>query len=88
MSDSKDKPKMPPPDDFSKTTPNIDIDPEDSAGSKGDWDDSGYGSAPDAPADDWGKTVINYNVSSLDESDDDDDDEDEKSFGAELHPSK
>ncbi|REJ76130.1 MAG: OmpA family protein [Acidobacteria bacterium] len=62
MSDSKKRPKDPPPDDFSKTVLNIDSDEEDS----GDWDKTSYNNAPDAPADDWGKTVINYD-SSLEE---------------------
>ncbi len=80
MSDSKKNPKMPPPDDFSKTTPNIRT--EDFDDSEADWEKTQYGSPSEAPADDWGKTVINYNVSSLNENSDDD------SFGKELHPSK
>ena len=62
MSDSKKKPNIPPPDDFSKTTPNVDFDEE--FDSTGDWRDTHGGDASEAPADDWGKTVINYDVSS------------------------
>lgn len=71
MSDSDNKPKIPPPDDFSKTTPNINFD-DDGAG---DWDKTNYGSniPSQTPADDWGKTVINYDVSSIDDDDDDND---------------
>lgn len=58
MSDSKDDPKIPPPDDFSKTTPNIPIDEEDA-----DWANTRSDTPSETPADDWGKTVINYNVS-------------------------
>ena len=56
MSDSKKPPRTPPPDDYSKTTPNIDVPDEDSA----DWDKTSYNIASEPPADDWGKTVINY----------------------------
>ena len=60
MSDSK---KVPPPlpDDFSKTTPNINL-PKDDKPS--DWEKTNYGYAPQPPADDWGKTVANYNIPS------------------------
>ncbi len=81
MSDSKKDPKMPPPDDFSKTTPNINIDGDDYGDGSSDWDKTSYGSPPDAPADDWGKTVINYDVSSLD------DNAEEEDYGKAHHPS-
>lgn len=60
MSDSKKPPKPPPPDDFSQTTPNLNIPKEDL---KGDWDDTGTGyKYPAQPSnDDWGNTV-NYNT--------------------------
>ncbi len=75
MSDSKENPKSPPPDDFSKTTPNINFDEEES-----DWGSTPRSSTPsETPADDWGKTVINYNVSA--------EHEERKSFGEEQHPS-
>ncbi len=75
MSDSDKKPKIPPPDDFSKTTPNIDLSDDDSA----DWDKTNLDFPSQTPADDWGKTVINYDVSSsLDEDEDDDNDDDFK----------
>jgi outer membrane protein OmpA-like peptidoglycan-associated protein len=58
VSDSKKYPS-PPPDDFSKTTPNIPR--ADDAGSS-DWEKTNYNTpkfAPQPPADDWGKTVAN-----------------------------
>ncbi len=68
MSDSKKNPKIPPPDDFSKTVPNVNIPLDDDSS---DWDKTQYGLPSEAPADDWGKTVINYDISS-DNGDDDD----------------
>lgn len=58
MSDSKKNPKMPPPDDFAKTSPNIDVSMDDDLA---DWEKTQVNKPSDAPADDWGKTVINYN---------------------------
>ena len=57
MSDSKKVPSLPP-EDFSKTTPNIPR--ADEMGST-DWEKTNYNSkfAPQPPADDWGKTVSN-----------------------------
>ncbi len=69
MSDSKKKPNIPPPDDFSKTTPNINLSDEDTSG----WDNTRFDSPVETPADDWGKTVINYDVSSLDDKQESDD---------------
>lgn len=69
VSDSKKKPKIPPPDDFSKTTPNVNIEDDVS-----DWDKTNFDIPSQTPADDWGKTVINYDVSELDNNDDSDDD--------------
>ncbi|MDH3531086.1 MAG: OmpA family protein [Acidobacteriota bacterium] len=74
MSDSKKNPKIPPPDDFSKTTPNIDFEEENS-----DWAAPSSDSPAETPADDWGKTVINYNVS--------EEHQEPRSFGEEQHPS-
>ena len=58
MSDSKKVPSLPP-DDFSKTTPNIPrADDIESSG----WEKTNYNTpkfAPQPPADDWGKTVAN-----------------------------
>ncbi len=73
MSDSDKKPKIPPPDDFSKTTPNINL-PDEGDDDYGGWDKTNYNIPSQTPADDWGKTVINYDVSSNDDDDDDDDD--------------
>ncbi len=57
MSDSKKIPNLPP-DDFSKTTPNI---PRADDVESNDWGKTNYNSkfAPQPPADDWGKTVSN-----------------------------
>ncbi|MFV0388033.1 MAG: OmpA family protein [Pyrinomonadaceae bacterium] len=74
MSDSNDdKPGMPPPDDWSKTTPNIPAEDFEES----EWGKTNYGTPSDAPADEWGKTVINYNVSGA-----------EPDLGKQLHPSK
>ncbi len=54
MSDHKNNP---PPDDFSKTTPNINL-PTDDGGSS-DWDKTNYKFPRQPAADDWGKTVTN-----------------------------
>lgn len=58
MSDSKNIPKPPPPDDFSKTTPNIPISDEDKQPSN--WEKTNYNYPAQPPADDWGNTVANY----------------------------
>lgn len=58
MSDSKKVPQ-PPPDDFSKTTPNINLPKKDEST---DWEKTNYGFSPQPPDDDWGKTVANYNI--------------------------
>ncbi len=57
MSDPKKIPSLPP-DDFSKTTPNI---PRADDFESSDWEKTNYNSkfAPQPPADDWGKTVAN-----------------------------
>ena len=56
MSEDKKIPG-PPPDDFSKTTPNINI-PSDGGG-QNDWDKTNYSFPKQPPGDDWGKTVTN-----------------------------
>lgn len=58
----------PPPDDHSKTAPNIPVSREDSPN---DWDKTNYNQkySPQPPADDWGKTVANYNIPSSAEQD-------------------
>jgi len=58
VSDSKNFPKPPPPDDFSKTTPNIPISEEDKHSS--DWGKTDYKYPAQPAADDWGNTVANY----------------------------
>jgi hypothetical protein len=58
VSDSKKVPSLPP-DDFSKTTPNI---PRADDMESSDWEKTNYNTpkfAPQPPADDWGKTVAN-----------------------------
>ncbi len=54
MSDFKDNP---PPDDFSKTTPNVNIPRDD--GDAADWDKTNYKFPKQPAGDDWGKTVTN-----------------------------
>jgi outer membrane protein OmpA-like peptidoglycan-associated protein len=67
VSDSKNVPKPLPPDDFSKTTPNIPVSRDDAPT---DWEKTNYNNfSPQPPADDWGKTVSNYNVAQDDEPD-------------------
>ncbi len=56
MSDSKKHPS-PPPDDFSKTTPNINIPQQDDA--PVDWDKTNYNFPKQPQADEWGKTIAN-----------------------------
>lgn len=58
MSDSKKVPQ-PPPDDFSKTTPNVKLPKQDEPS---DWEKTNYGFSPQPPAEEWGKTVANYNI--------------------------
>jgi outer membrane protein OmpA-like peptidoglycan-associated protein len=48
----------PPPDDFSKTTPNINLPSNDDDGPT-DWDKTNYNFPKQPAADDWGKTVTN-----------------------------
>ncbi len=48
----------PPPDDFSKTTPNIKL-PEDVGGTQNDWEKTNLNFPKQPVADDWGKTVAN-----------------------------
>lgn len=55
MSDYKNNP---PPDDFSKTTPNINLPSGDDDGPS-DWDKTNYNFPKQPAADDWGKTVTN-----------------------------
>jgi len=58
VSDSKKVPSLPP-DDFSKTTPNI---PRPNDAGSSDWEKTNYNTpkfAAQPPADDWGKTVAN-----------------------------
>ena len=57
MSEDKKIPGPPPPDDFSKTTPNINIPMDD--GGQNDWDKTNYNFPKQPAADDWGKTVTN-----------------------------
>ncbi len=57
MSEDDKFPGPPPPDDFSKTTPNINVGSKDSA--QYDWDKTNYNLPKQPVADDWGKTVTN-----------------------------
>ncbi|MCW5960997.1 MAG: OmpA family protein [Pyrinomonadaceae bacterium] len=74
MSDSN-KPPKPPPDDFSKTTPNIKI--PGSEKNDNDWGKTNYKYPVQPPSDDWGNTVAN--VRPFDRSDDE--------FGKTMPPS-
>lgn len=67
MSDSN-KPPKPPPDDFSKTTPNINI-PGNDRSSDNDWGKTNYKYPVQPPSEDWGNTVAN--VRPFDNNDDD-----------------
>lgn len=58
MSEENEFPGPPPPDDFSKTTPNIKTGGDDSA-QQYDWDKTNYNYPKQPVADDWGKTVTN-----------------------------
>jgi outer membrane protein OmpA-like peptidoglycan-associated protein len=64
----------PPPDDFSKTTPNINL-PSDDSGPT-DWDKTNYNYPKQPVADDWGKTVTNIKPIDTDQQD----------FGKTMHP--
>ncbi len=64
MSDSK---KIPTPDDFSKTTPNINL-PKDSSPQNA-WEKTNYNFPAQPPADDWGNTVANIRPIETDEND-------------------
>jgi len=60
VSDSDKIPKPPPPDDYSKTTPNIPISREDRESSSSDWEKTNYNYPAQPPSsDDWGNTVAN-----------------------------
>ena len=67
MSDSKKIPS-PPPDDFSKTTPNINL-PKDSLPQQNAWEKTNYNFPAQPPADDWGNTVANIRPIETDEQD-------------------
>jgi outer membrane protein OmpA-like peptidoglycan-associated protein len=63
VSDPKDKL---PPDDFSKTVPNVNL-PD--SGGESDWDKTNLGFAKQPAADDWGKTVANIRPIDTDSDD-------------------
>jgi outer membrane protein OmpA-like peptidoglycan-associated protein len=58
VSEDKKIPGAPPPDDFSKTTPNINL-PDSQDSGQFDWDKTNYNYPKQPAADDWGKTVTN-----------------------------
>lgn len=72
MSDSNKNPG-PPPDDFSKTTPNVNLPDE---GGKTDWDKTNYNFPRQPAADDWGKTVTNIKPINTEQQD----------FGKTMYP--
>ena len=59
MSDSNNRSGGPPPDDFSKTTPNINLPDNAGEGGQSDWNKTNYNMPKQPPSDDWGKTVAN-----------------------------
>lgn len=67
MSDSKNIPSLPP-DDFSKTTPNINL-PKDRLPPTSGWEKTNYNFQAQPPADDWGNTVANIRPIETDDSD-------------------
>jgi len=75
VSEDKKIPSPPPPDDFSKTTPNINI-PADVGGGQNDWDKTNYNFPKQPVADDWGKTVTNIKPINTDKQD----------FGKTMYP--
>lgn len=68
MSEDNKFPGPPPPDDFSKTTPNVNLGGVDD-GAKNDWNKTNYNFPKQPVADDWGKTVTN--IRPIDTSGDD-----------------
>ena len=66
MSDSKKIPSLPP-DDFSKTTPNVNL-PKDRSAPSG-WEKTNYNFPAQPPADDWGNTVANIRPIDADDTD-------------------
>ena len=58
MSDDKKVPSPPPPDDFTKTTPNIDVSRQ-SPDVGSDWDKTNYRMPRQPNPDEWGRTVAN-----------------------------
>jgi outer membrane protein OmpA-like peptidoglycan-associated protein len=58
VSDDKKVPSYPPPDDFSKTTPNVDV-PRRSPDIGSDWDKTNYKMPKQPSPDEWGRTVAN-----------------------------
>jgi outer membrane protein OmpA-like peptidoglycan-associated protein len=67
VSDSK-KIQSLPPDDFSKTTPNINL-PKDRLPPTSGWEKTNYNFPAQPPADDWGNTVANIRPIETDDSD-------------------
>ncbi|MEJ7849426.1 MAG: OmpA family protein [Pyrinomonadaceae bacterium] len=76
MSEDKKIPSPPPPDDFSKTTPNINIPADVGGGAQNDWDKTNYNFPKQPVADDWGKTVTNIKPINTDQQD----------FGKTMYP--
>jgi outer membrane protein OmpA-like peptidoglycan-associated protein len=59
VSDSNKTPKAPPPDDFSKTTPNVNFTDQSSSDQNNDWAKTNYKMPRQPQPDEWGKTVTN-----------------------------
>lgn len=83
MSEDNDFPKIPPPDDFSKTTPNINF----GGGSdepQNDWDKTNYNYPKQPVADDWGRTVTN--IKPIDTDNNQGDFGNQNDFGKTFYP--
>ena len=59
MSDDKKIPSAPPPDDYSKTTPNINLPGQSAPSPESDWDKTNYNYPKQPSPDEWGRTVAN-----------------------------
>jgi outer membrane protein OmpA-like peptidoglycan-associated protein len=59
VSDDKKRPASPPPDDYSKTTPNINLPGQSSQSDTSDWDKTNYNYPKQPSPDEWGRTVAN-----------------------------
>jgi outer membrane protein OmpA-like peptidoglycan-associated protein len=59
VSDDKKIPSPPPPEDWSKTTPNVNVPSSEREQDSSGWDKTNYRTPPQPSSDEWGKTVAN-----------------------------